>query len=100
MRTKRLQKRRHDETPQAQAELDLHGFTSYEAEMAVEELLEESMERKLTHLRIIVGKGTCSPNNEAVLPYVVKSVLNKYPYTYTHARKEDGGEGALEVTLT
>lgn len=86
-------------TPQIDAELDLHGHTSYEAEDAVEEFLRDGSEEGWKRVRIIVGKGTHSPNNQAVLPDTVKSLLNKLGYTYTYAKLQDGGEGALEVIL-
>lgn len=81
------------------AELDLHGHTSYEAEDAVEEFLHEAKDEGWKRVRIIIGKGTHSPNNQAVLPNAVKTLLNKLGYTYTYAKIQEGGEGALEVTI-
>jgi DNA-nicking Smr family endonuclease len=97
MRRKRAQKKNMQ--PEVQAELDLHGHTSCEAEGAVEDFLYECKEQGLTRIRIIVGKGTHSRDNQAVLPNVVKNLLTEYDLTYTYAKIQDGGEGALEVTL-
>jgi DNA-nicking Smr family endonuclease len=85
--------------PEVQAELDLHGHTSYEAEKAVEDFLDECKEQRLTKVRIIVGKGMHSKDNQAVLPNVVKNLLKEHNLMYTFAKIQDGGEGALEVNL-
>lgn len=79
-------------------ELDLHGCTSGEAREEVEEFLHEAKRMGWSRVRIIVGKGTHSPEGP-VLPQTVKAVLAQYGYTYTFAKIQNGGEGALEVTL-
>lgn len=80
-------------------EIDLHGYTAYEAREAVEDFLADAKVSGCSRVRIIVGKGTRSEGGIAVLPNAVKAVLTQYGYTYTYAKLQDGGEGALEVTL-
>ncbi|HCC05421.1 TPA: hypothetical protein DEP58_03920 [Patescibacteria group bacterium] len=50
-------------------------------------------------MRIIVGKGLRSPEGIAVLPTTIKNFLTEQGYTYTYAKLENGGEGALEISL-
>jgi DNA-nicking Smr family endonuclease len=86
-------------TPTIDAELDLHGFTGHEARDAVEDFLHEASVNNWTRIRVVVGKGTRSEHGHAVLPNVVKTLLNQRGLTYTYAKLQDGGEGALEVSL-
>lgn len=85
--------------PVTDAELDLHGCTSLEARREVEEFIEEAQREGWSRIRIIVGKGTRSPGGIAVLPTTVKSILTERGLSYTYAKLENGGEGALEITL-
>jgi DNA-nicking Smr family endonuclease len=86
-------------TPIVQAELDLHGYTAQEACNAVKDFLHDAQIHAWTRVRIIVGKGTRSPGGIPVLPDAVKTLLNQLGYTYTYAKIQHGGEGALEVSL-
>ncbi|KKS28669.1 MAG: Smr protein/MutS2 [Parcubacteria group bacterium GW2011_GWA2_43_11] len=92
-------KKRSYTPPQAQAELDLHGYTAHEAREEVQDFLEEAAREKWTRIRVIVGKGLRSPQGIAVLPTAIKNFLTEQGYTYTYAKLENGGEGALEVNL-
>lgn len=94
---KRSRKARY--TPVVHAELDLHGYTSDEARAAVDDFLHEAQCEGWTRVRIIVGKGTRSVGGVAVLPGVVKTFLKQRNLTYTFAKLEHGGEGALEISL-
>jgi DNA-nicking Smr family endonuclease len=94
-----MPKRKKNYTPTIDAELDLHGCTASEARNAVEELLHEASVSKWSRVRIIVGKGMRSPLGIAVLPDTVKALLNQRGLTYTFAKLQNGGEGALEVLL-
>ena len=86
-------------TPTVDREIDLHGYTTYEAREAVEDFLSDAKISGCGRVRIIVGKGTRSEGGIAVLPDAVKAVLTQYGYTYTYAKIQHGGEGALEITL-
>ena len=86
-------------TPHIDAELDLHGYTSYEACRAVDDFLRESSAHDYTRVRLVVGKGNHSAQGP-VLPNAIKAHLNQRGYTYTYAKPENGGEGALEVPIS
>ena len=95
----RTQRKKIDKySPIVEAELDLHGYYAEEAKNAVREFLNEAYRNDLSRVRIIVGKGNRSKDG-AVLPDAIKSLLNQEGYDYTYAKIQDGGEGALEVTL-
>ncbi len=74
-------------------ELDLHGCTTLEAKIMLDEAFESSVH---THIRIIVGKGTKSQFG-AVLPSFVQNYLTDKKYRFHFASPEHGGEGAVEV---
>lgn len=75
--------------------LDLHGYTTLEAQEALDDIF---ISPDFSHIRIIVGKGTRSPNGP-ILPDFVKGYLNARGYDCRPAKFQDGGEGALEVFL-
>lgn len=81
------------------AEIDLHGYTREEARSAVSNFIREEQASGSRHVRIIVGKGTHSHDGESVLGPVVKGILVRGGYEYTYAKRAEGGEGALIVTL-
>lgn len=75
--------------------IDLHGYTGYEAEQVLQQLI---LQNEYRHVRIIVGKGQHSSYGP-VLPDVVKAFLNIHHITYRQSKIQDGGAGALEVFL-
>lgn len=81
------------------AELDLHGCTADGARTEVREFLAEAETEGWQRVRIIVGKGMHSAHGTPVLPDTVKNLLFELGLTYTYAKIQDGGEGALEITL-
>ncbi|MBU0668324.1 Smr/MutS family protein [Patescibacteria group bacterium] len=89
----------HLSTPQAQ--LDLHLATSKEAKDLVDEFIRESIRNKLQRVLIITGKGAHSKNGEAVIRPIIEKLLRKHEEveSVTTARRDRGGEGALEVKL-
>ena len=97
MKTKR--KKLDKYSPTVEAELDLHGYYAEEARTVTREFLNKAHKDGLFRVRIIVGKGNRSSGGHGVLGDVVKSLLNQEGYDYTYAKIQDGGEGALEVTL-
>ena len=88
-----------DYTPAIDATLDLHGCRREEARIETITFLDEALSQNMKRVRIVVGKGTHSPEGIAVLPDTVKAVLAEYNLPYTPAKLYDGGEGALEVRL-
>lgn len=90
----------HDEpTDHVDAELDLHGCTSIEARTELAAFLAEGRLEKWKVVRIIVGKGTRSPEGP-VLPGVVQAELKARGLAWSYAPLRYGGEGALEVELS
>jgi DNA-nicking Smr family endonuclease len=73
--------------------LDLHGETTLECKMLLDECLEE---HRGELVRIIVGKGTRSANG-AVLPLFVHNYLSERGIHYAHAPRSGGGEGAYDT---
>ncbi len=74
---------------------DLHGYTTEEARIAINELIKEN---KYKHIRIITGKGIHSENGP-ILKNFIRSYLEKNNIHYTQSKIQDGGEGAFEVFL-
>ena len=72
--------------------VDLHGYTTHEAGLLLDTLLEEEH----THVRIIVGKGIHSKNG-AVLRDFVKDYLHTKNINFSQSKFTDGGAGSLEV---
>lgn len=75
--------------------LDLHGKTTSECKFILDDIIESE---DYEYIRIIIGRGLNSPNGP-VLPYFIKNYLNSKDIKFTQSKKEDGGEGALEVFL-
>jgi DNA-nicking Smr family endonuclease len=73
--------------------VDLHGYTTSEAEEFLRGLLKE---RRYSHVRIIVGKGSHGANGP-VLRNFVKKYLDARGIRCSQSKPKDGGEGALEV---
>ena len=75
--------------------IDLHGHTIQKSTNVLEELLAEET---LSHVRIIVGKGTHSKSG-GVLRGFVKEFFALRNIRFVQSKINDGGEGALEVYL-
>lgn len=83
-----------------QAELDLHGLNSREAEQALEEFINRARRRGFMRVLIVHGKGHHS-QGEPVLLGVVRRYLEKCPYTgaFGPADRRHGGRGATWVNV-
>ena len=83
-----------------QAELDLHGLNGREAEQALERFVQDARRRGLRKILVIHGKGHHS-QGEPVLQRVVRSFLEKCPYTgaFGPAGRKQGGRGATWVAV-
>jgi DNA-nicking Smr family endonuclease len=77
--------------------LDLHGFTAREATPYIEDL--RSQYDRGTRLRIVVGKGTHS-KSLPVIPHLVKNTLDRQGISWAYAKRQDGGEGAIDCVIS
>ncbi len=92
---------------------DLHGFTLDEANKKVKEIIEYCIKNKFKELLLITGKGIHSKNDDDFyiskdlgklkysVPEFIKTNpdLNKLVVAINDAKKNDGGEGAIIITL-
>lgn len=83
------------------AELDLHGLTSAEAQRQLLQFLSTSIEKNYRCLHIVHGKGYRSPDNQPVLKNNLNSWLRKHNdvLAFCSASAKDGGTGAVLVLL-
>lgn len=83
------------------AEIDLHGMTAAEAKAALREFIIEAVNRRLSCVRIIHGKGRRSGPRGPVLKNVVNQWLQRIDriQAFGSARQVDGGSGAVYVLL-
>jgi DNA-nicking Smr family endonuclease len=83
----------------AEAELDLHGLSAPEAQVAVRTFLESWQRRKAgAVVLIITGKGKGSPNGP-VLRGLVKNLLQGELYALVKEWRLDDGEGGYRVKV-
>lgn len=86
-----------------EAEIDLHGHTQEEAHSALNAFIAGHAAAGRRCVRVITGKGSFRQGG-GVLKTAVPRWLNEPPLqdsilAFTHARRDDGGEGALYVLL-
>jgi len=93
--------------------IDLHGFTIEEANMTIEQFIENCFNESVTKIIVITGKGLRSKNVEnpylskdlSILKYSVpeyiekNKILTKFIIEITDAKIEDGGSGAFYIYL-
>ena len=87
-----------------EAEIDLHGHTQEEAHSALNAFIAGHAAAGRRCVRVITGKGSFRQGGGGVLKTAVPRWLNETPLqdsilAFTHARRDDGGEGALYVLL-
>ena len=82
-----------------EAVLDLHGFTKKEAEEAFCSFLEESRERGFKKIKIITGQGWHNKDFQSILKPFIENILKEENYSYSDAKINDGGSGAIIVNL-
>lgn len=85
------------------AEIDLHGHTQEEAHRALTAFVSGQAGANRRCVRVVTGKGTLREGG-GVLKTAVPRWLNESPLrervlAFSHARRDDGGEGALYVLL-
>ncbi len=83
------------------AELDLHGHTRPEAQVAMAKFIQLSRENNIRCVRIIHGKGYGSSNQGPIIKPLVNKWLQQRNeiLAFTSARPNDGGTGAVYVLL-
>lgn len=83
------------------AEIDLHGMTAAEAKAALREFIAAAVQRRLSCVRIVHGKGRGSGPRGPVLKNVVNQWLQRIDVVlaFGSARPIDGGSGAIYVLL-
>ena len=89
--------------------LDLHGLTEKEAFAAVDDFIRQAYLQKLRCVLIVTGKGITKENDawyekKGILKECVPNWLNAPELrplilSISHARPEDGGDGALYILL-
>jgi DNA-nicking Smr family endonuclease len=82
--------------------LDLHGFTTDEAQVRVEAFLRISLTKGLRCVKIIHGRGLKSPQGPVLKEALVKSLSGRYRknvIAFSTARQCDGGLGAIYILL-
>jgi len=83
------------------AEIDLHGMTAAEAKAALREFLADAVDKRMSCIRVVHGKGNRSGPRGPVLKNVVNQWLQRSDrvLAYGSARAVDGGSGAAYVLL-
>lgn len=97
-----LERLRRGQMP-IEAEIDLHGHTLEAAHRVLNAFIANHAAAGRRCLRVITGKGSFREGGGA-LKTAVPRWLNEQPLqdsilAFTHARRDDGGEGALYVLL-
>jgi DNA-nicking Smr family endonuclease len=84
-----------------EAELDLHGLAAHEARSELRDFLLEAVDRGMTCVRVIHGKGRRSGPRGPVLKAMVNHWLQRanVVLAFGSARPVDGGSGAIYVLL-
>lgn len=95
---------KYDNLSQPEAEFDFHGLgvlTREKIKELVDEFIDECMDRGLTKILFITGKGLHSRNGMPVIKPLVKNYLSEQPYVARvyEGRFDRGGGGTLEVIL-
>ena len=84
-----------------EATLDLHGLRRFEADDALEQFISEALQRGLTCVSIIHGKGYRSENRQSVLKQFTLEWLKEVTAVkaFCSAQPKHGGAGATYVLL-
>src|SRR5262245_30633845 len=83
------------------AEIDLHGMSGAESKAALRQFIAEAIERRMSCVRVIHGKGRRSGPRGPVLKNVVNHWLQRADVVlaFGSARSVDGGSGPVYVLL-
>ncbi|MCX6799682.1 MAG: Smr/MutS family protein [Candidatus Falkowbacteria bacterium] len=80
-------------------QLDLHGYTQKEAEASIYNFLNHARANSFKKIRIITGKGLHSEGGQGVLRELLIDMLRAQELSFTDAKINDGGSGAVEISL-
>jgi DNA-nicking Smr family endonuclease len=88
-----------------QGQIDLHGLTRAEAQIAVEDYIIRMSRFRSCCIKIIHGRGINSPADRATLKESLQRLLStrrmsRYVVAYASAPSRDGGVGAVYVLLS
>ncbi len=88
-----------------QGQIDLHGLSRSEAQLAVEEYIIGMSRFRSCCIKIIHGRGINSPTDRATLKESLQRLLStrrlsRYVVAYASAPFNDGGVGAVYVLLS
>lgn len=83
------------------AEIDLHGLTGAQAKVALREFIADAVQRRMSCIRVVHGKGKRSGPRGPVLKNIVNQWLQRCDdvLAFGSARSVDGGSGAAYVLL-
>jgi DNA-nicking Smr family endonuclease len=83
------------------AEIDLHGLSAAEAKAALRQFVTDAVDRRMSCVRVIHGKGRRSGPRGPVLKNVVNHWMQRADeiLAFGSARSVDGGSGAVYVLL-
>jgi DNA-nicking Smr family endonuclease len=88
-----------------QGQIDLHGLSRGEAQIAVEDYIMRMSRFRSCCIKIIHGRGINSPTDRATLKDALQRLLStrrmsRYVVAYASAPSKDGGVGAVYVLLS
>lgn len=88
-----------------QGQIDLHGMSRSEAQIAVEDYIVRMSRFRSCCIKIIHGRGINSPTDRATLKDALQRLLStrrmsRYVVAYASAPSKDGGVGAVYVLLS
>jgi DNA-nicking Smr family endonuclease len=95
-------KRRRKQTLPIEDKLDLHGLTQDQAFEKLNEFLRFAYHNNKKHVLIITGKGALARPGAiklAVPRWLQHTEIKQYILSYSMARHNQGGEGAISVLL-
>ncbi|PID77783.1 MAG: hypothetical protein CSB21_03555 [Deltaproteobacteria bacterium] len=99
----RIAEKLHSGDFSIQAYIDLHGFSSEEAEIEINRFLKESFALNRNAVLIVHGRGLSSPGEPVIKNKVKKILASNYwrrrIYACASAEKTDGGTGGTYVLL-
>lgn len=86
---------------QAQASLDLHGYTLENALINLDRFISVCLDRNIRCASIIHGKGIGSPSGKPILKYAVRMQLSrlKAVQAWVQAKENEGGSGAVIILI-
>lgn len=84
-----------------EAQLDLHGQTKIEAEIAIERFIQQALACQMRFIRIVHGKGYNSQSDLPVLKNLCFRMLKEMEdiVAFCSAAEKHGGTGAINIQL-